>query len=758
MGIKSFVFRFDDVEVREREFTLRKAGKELNVEPKAFRTLLFLLRNPQKLISKEELVRAVWGEVAVADGSLTRCIWLLRRALEDDINQPRYIETVPTIGYRFMCPVEASEESNGGNGGETEHRGVEPSGVSVQSKPSGAAAPGLGRWWLLAAAILLGGLVAGIWIFRSPAPPQDIARLTKITGDFSRNRYTPLASFAFEAKWSPDGRAVAYNGRVAGMYQIFIRYLNSPLPVQVTHEAQSVWLIGWLSDGNHLVAIEGTNRTGPPHHKLYTVAAVGGELDFVMDVDCDGCAMSRDGKVFATVTTPVNPGDKFSVAVSDPFGSTLKTYLPVPFARNEIDALPDIDFSPDGSKILLIGSGELGKDHAWLLPYPGGRKSPSRVIQELPLLQGSVGFSWMPDNRHVVIALATEPNSPTHLWIADTESDDLSPLTTGLGPEYSPSVSPDGKTIIFLQRTYITDIVSVSLADGSARSLVSSGRQEDMAGWSAKSDKMTWVTDRSGSSEIWDRSSDQTERPVVTAADFPGERNLYFSYPALSPDGDRLIFTKSSSDRGTCVWIMSLSGGPPVRLTNGVSGSEFGSKWSPDARQFIYLRNKAGKMSLMVVKTRGNETPVELRNDVRADDRLGMPDWSPAGDWITYRNQEGWNLISPDGKTTKRLGNLETNSLVFSKDGKQLYGILTRGTLADPDRATLFSLDPETLKQRVIKELGTDLSPTYSGNRFSLAPDGKSIAYSIVKDRRDLWMLQGYRQQGWWGRLSGIFK
>jgi Tol biopolymer transport system component len=160
----------------------------------------------------------------------------------------------------------------------------------------------------------------------------------------------------------------------------------------------------------------------------------------------------------------------------------------------------------------------------------------------------------------------------------------------------------------------------------------------------------------------------------------------------------------------------------------------------------------------MVVKTRGNETPVELRNDVRADDRLGMPDWSPAGDWITYRNQEGWNLISPDGKTTKRLGNLETNSLVFSKDGKQLYGILTRGTLADPDRATLFSLDPETLKQRVIKELGTDLSPTYSGNRFSLAPDGKSIAYSIVKDRRDLWMLQGYRQQGWWGRLSGIFK
>jgi DNA-binding winged helix-turn-helix (wHTH) protein len=61
MPSKSFVFRFDDVEVREREFTLIKAGKVLTVEPKAFRTLLFLLHNPQRLISKEELLNTVWG-------------------------------------------------------------------------------------------------------------------------------------------------------------------------------------------------------------------------------------------------------------------------------------------------------------------------------------------------------------------------------------------------------------------------------------------------------------------------------------------------------------------------------------------------------------------------------------------------------------------------------------------------------------------------------------------------------------------------
>ena len=113
MGNKSFVFRFSDVEVREREFSLLKAGKVLAVEPKAFRVLLLLLRNPQKVISKEELLNSVWGDTAVTEGFLTRCIWLLRRLLGDDVNEPRFIETVATVGYRLVCKVEVSEIASG---------------------------------------------------------------------------------------------------------------------------------------------------------------------------------------------------------------------------------------------------------------------------------------------------------------------------------------------------------------------------------------------------------------------------------------------------------------------------------------------------------------------------------------------------------------------------------------------------------------------------------------------------------------------
>src|SRR5215471_16364348 len=108
---KSMVFNFADVEVREREFCIARNGEVFSVEPKAFRVLLFLLRNPHKLITKEELLDAVWSDTAVSENSLTRSIALLRKLLGDNTHEPRYIATVPTVGYRFLHDVRVAEDS-----------------------------------------------------------------------------------------------------------------------------------------------------------------------------------------------------------------------------------------------------------------------------------------------------------------------------------------------------------------------------------------------------------------------------------------------------------------------------------------------------------------------------------------------------------------------------------------------------------------------------------------------------------------------
>ena len=119
---KSIVFRFADVEVREREFCLVKAGEVLPVEPKTFRVLLFLLRNPQKLIAKEELLNAVWGDAVVTDSSLTRTIAQLRRLLGDEIRNPRYhclelsLVDLARQKLRFIRDEIVEADPNAGNG------------------------------------------------------------------------------------------------------------------------------------------------------------------------------------------------------------------------------------------------------------------------------------------------------------------------------------------------------------------------------------------------------------------------------------------------------------------------------------------------------------------------------------------------------------------------------------------------------------------------------------------------------------------
>ena len=112
MPTKCLVFRFSDVEVDESELRVTRGEQALEIEPKAFRALVYLIKHAGHLVSKSELMDAVWGETAVTDNSLTRVIALLRRVLEDDPRQPQFIETVSTAGYRFICPVETKDSAN----------------------------------------------------------------------------------------------------------------------------------------------------------------------------------------------------------------------------------------------------------------------------------------------------------------------------------------------------------------------------------------------------------------------------------------------------------------------------------------------------------------------------------------------------------------------------------------------------------------------------------------------------------------------
>jgi TolB-like protein/DNA-binding winged helix-turn-helix (wHTH) protein/Flp pilus assembly protein TadD len=100
------IFRFDRFQADDTAFRLIADGVPVSLEPKALRLLLYLVQNRGRLVRKQELLNAVWADAAVGESALTRSVGLLRKILNDDARDPRFIETVPTAGYRFIADVD----------------------------------------------------------------------------------------------------------------------------------------------------------------------------------------------------------------------------------------------------------------------------------------------------------------------------------------------------------------------------------------------------------------------------------------------------------------------------------------------------------------------------------------------------------------------------------------------------------------------------------------------------------------------------
>jgi Tol biopolymer transport system component len=268
-----------------------------------------------------------------------------------------------------------------------------------------------------------------------------------------------------------------------------------------------------------------------------------------------------------------------------------------------------------------------------------------------------------------------------------------------------------------------------------------------MPAWASHRNAFVYASDRSGSPGIWMRSEDG-DRPIVTNDVFAAGSKDSLFLPTLSPQADRVLYTRGSGGSNDQFdWISSLSGGPPVRLTNAKDVIERGGSLSPDGARIVYWQFRNGYVSVMLVKTAGEATPAVLCEKAG----LPLPEWSPDGKWIKFIDARspvaGWTLMSPDGKTARSYGEPNTVDMTFSADSQRLYGIRV-----EPDRRTLFSLDIATKQVKTIGEIGKDFEPSSYNNpgiRLSLSPDGKSVLYPARRSSSSLWMMEGFTQPGW---------
>ena len=107
-----YLYHFGQFALDSRKRTLTRDDSPVSLTPKAFDVLLFLAQNPNRLITKEELLQAVWGDTFVEEGNLTQYISHLRKALGDHSEDARLIVTIARKGYHFTAHVRVAEEAD----------------------------------------------------------------------------------------------------------------------------------------------------------------------------------------------------------------------------------------------------------------------------------------------------------------------------------------------------------------------------------------------------------------------------------------------------------------------------------------------------------------------------------------------------------------------------------------------------------------------------------------------------------------------
>ncbi|MEQ9563203.1 MAG: tetratricopeptide repeat protein [Woeseiaceae bacterium] len=157
------IHRFGKFELDDATRELRRNGEPVDAEPKAFELLLYLLRNSDRAVSKDELQTALWPDTIVTEASLTRCVMKARRAVDDDANEQAVIRTVHKHGYRFVAilvPPDVEETPE-----DTAIRtGIHP----VQKRRW---TPRKTHYAFAAAIVILIGLAVTLLKFRDPPPP-----------------------------------------------------------------------------------------------------------------------------------------------------------------------------------------------------------------------------------------------------------------------------------------------------------------------------------------------------------------------------------------------------------------------------------------------------------------------------------------------------------------------------------------------------------------------------------------------------------
>ena len=618
---KGLLYQFDDVQVEPRERRIRKAGQVTPVEPKAFDVLLYLLARRGELVTKEDLLSTVWGEAFVTPNAMTRVVAHLRKALGDDARESRYIETVPTRGYRFVAEVCVTSAGS-----------AEPAAamqaVPPVSRPEVIAArtvPFRSHHFAWAACVLL-AVVAILIVWRDARGPKAEAAVVVKTMQF-----TSSPGLDIYPAFAPDGNSIAYSSDRGGGFEIYVKPLApGGREVAITSDGQQNVQAAWSPDGKW-VAYHSRRRGG-----IWLVPALGGVAKQLTDFGSRP-AWSRNGEWLAFQSDALVDVGQSAFGALPP--STIWVVAAQGGAPRQVTQKGQPSgghgaptWSADGQRITFV-TYDFNLSSVWSVePHGGGLR---RLVEARSLIYDPVAS---PDGRYAYVA--SGPGN-FRLWRVSLAPETGLPAgkpvelaNTGAVLARHLAVSPDGKRIAYSALALNDNIGAIAVsptgeAVSAPRLLTQDTNYRKLRQlFSPNGGRIAYSVWRMGADgEVWVMDADGKNARQVT------------SDPAgllgWLPDGDRLaVIGKGAGGRG--VWAVNLNGGRQEQLSDQATSLKMGNL-SPDGQRIVYHDAGNDTLNIWTANLDGSGAR-RLTND---SELMAFPIWSPDGQWLAFEVKRG---------------------------------------------------------------------------------------------------------------------
>ena len=706
-------YEFGEFYLYPAERILLKENNPVSLTPKVFDLLLFLVENQSRLLTKEEILKEVWQDAFVEEGTLARTVSTLRKSLSNSSQE--FVVTVPKKGYRFIARVEKvskaakeiipPENLQSPNISETQ---ISPSGIPENRTRTSI------KMWPVAFGVLAILTISffSLWAWFKKPEVNQTSNTPVNKNEPKRLTNSNLAERFIG--WTNDGKIIFDRGDTNEIF-----FINA----DGTGEAKAVETIptfknGWLAPDQSKIVFR------KPNDKAFYLANADGANEIKLDFSIENMAWAADSKCFVfqgNLDNPPNPNNP------EIYVYTLETKKITQLTKDDyFDGDPT--FSPDGKEIVFTSDRDKNLE-IYLMNDDG---SDVRRLTDNPANDSFPKFT--PDGTQITFN-SNRAGETTDVYIMNRDGKTVVRLTDWKSNEISRGgLSPDGTKLAFnsnlngVYQMFVKDIEPFA-----PQLILSDDNDLQTPNYSPNGQEIVYsvkFSDKTGELRILNLNDKKSRLLLKTSS---GN-----NYPRWSPDGNWIAFHQEAEGKWDVFKIKS-DGTELMKLTDHPASDSL-PNWFPDGKSLIFRTTRNGDSSLSEIYRMNadgsDQTPLKIEKGY-----LGWSTVSPDGTSLVYscnRQQlRGGTLnlcaANADGSNEKLLLERSGNNVhaAFSPDGKRVAFVAN----SDGNPEIYLMNSDGTNLLRLTRNLANDANPAFSSDGktivFSSNRNGKFALYSI---------------------------